>query len=128
MQARKGWLFTLAFLIGIGAAVAFNQYRMSVFNDVQVDDLVLNTDNLRGSDLVARVTTSASTPNVAFTGVVNSSTMTISGSQGLRFQTATITAASTVPAAAGILALDSAYVLYVSTGTGAGAWVKIGGQ
>ena len=35
---------------------------------------------------------------------------------------------NSAPSAAGILAIDSSYVLYVSTGTGEGAWVKIADQ
>lgn len=32
------------------------------------------------------------------------------------------------PSAAGILAVNSSYELYISTGTGVSAWVKVGGQ
>ena len=59
-------------------------------------------------------------------GSVSLSTVTISGSNGLRF--ATVVSTSTAPSAAGVLARNTANELYISTGTGAGAWVKVGGQ
>jgi hypothetical protein len=54
------------------------------------------------------------------------STTTVKGTQGLRFQG--YIAASGTPLAADIIGIDSSHILYISTGTGAGAWVKVGGQ
>lgn len=48
---------------------------------------------------------------------------------GIRItSTETISVGVSTPTAAGYLGIDSSYVLYISTGTGRGAWVKIGGQ
>lgn len=55
------------------------------------------------------------------------STMTLSGAQGLRMSQSVIDITA-APAAANILAHSSTFVLYISTSTGAGAWVKVGGQ
>lgn len=118
----------IVFLIGAGAAVAFNQYRMTVFNDVQVDDVVLNTDNVRGSDGVARLTTSASAPNAMLTGVT-ASTGTASFPYGSFGFLSVITSSGTVaPPAANYLAVGNGNILIISTGTGTGAWVKVGAQ
>ncbi len=59
-------------------------------------------------------------------GTIAVSTITISGSQGLRL--GTVAATTSTPAAAGILIRNSSNELYISTGTGAAAWVKVGGQ
>lgn len=40
----------------------------------------------------------------------------------------TITVGTTVPDYAGQLGVDTAYVVYVATGTGASQWSKVGGQ
>ena len=42
--------------------------------------------------------------------------------------TETITVGVSTPTAAGLLGIDSSYILYISTGTGRGAWEKVGGQ
>jgi len=48
---------------------------------------------------------------------------------GIRItSTETITVGVSTPTASGLLGFDATYVMYVSTGTGRGAWVKIGGQ
>lgn len=118
----------VVFSLGMGAAVAFNQYRMTVFNDTQVDDLVLNTDNLRGSDAVARLTTSASAPNAMLTGVA-ASTGTASFPYGsFGFLSVITSSGSVAPPAANYLAIGNGNILIVSTGTGTGAWVKVGSQ
>lgn len=46
----------------------------------------------------------------------------------LKISSITAEVPSGTPTAAGLIAFDTNYVMYVSTGTGAGAWVKIGGQ
>jgi hypothetical protein len=48
---------------------------------------------------------------------------------GIRFTSVeTISVGVSTPTAAGLLGIDATYVLHISTGTGRGAWVKIGGQ
>ena len=39
-----------------------------------------------------------------------------------------VVSTTSAPSAAGILAVNSAYTVYISTGTGAGAWTKVGAQ
>lgn len=46
----------------------------------------------------------------------------------IKFSSKTAAIPAGTPSTAGLIAFDSTYVMYVSTGTGAGAWVKIGGQ
>ncbi len=135
---NKGYLLAglIALLAIVGHVSGFNQYVVTKFNDVQVEDLKLNNNHILDSSATTRITvgsTNVITGNLTVTGtftppIVSVATMTITGTQGLRTTAFISSAATTVPIAAGILAFDSSYILYVSTGTGAGAWVKIGGQ
>ncbi len=104
------------------------------FTDIQCRNATITGTLTSGGCTCTNISTTTLTANdlVANFGVVAStvavSTMTISGTQGLRMAAGNITVVSTVPAAANILAHDSSNVLYISTGTGAGAWVKVGSQ
>jgi hypothetical protein len=48
---------------------------------------------------------------------------------GLRLTTTeSITVGVSTPSASGLIGIDSSYNLYISSGTGRGAWIKIGTQ
>ena len=51
----------------------------------------------------------------------------LSSTEAFQFGEASLNTSSS-PSAAGILAVDSGYDLYISSGTGPGAWIKVGGQ
>ncbi len=125
--------YLLASLLAFGF-VASAQAAATKFTDVNCRNLTVTGTLTSGGCTCTNISTTTLTANdlVANFGVATStitvSTMTVSGAQGLRTAQGHITAASTVPAAAGILAHDSSWILYISTGTGAGAWVKVGGQ
>lgn len=63
--------------------------------------------------------------NLTTTGVY-----TTSASTPYAVAVASVTAAvpASAPTQAGLIAFSTSYVMYVSTGTGTGAWVKIGAQ
>lgn len=62
--------------------------------------------------------------------VTNSSTVTMSASTpySIIFSSKTAAIPTGTPSVAGILAFDSNWVEYISTGSTPGAWVKVGGQ
>lgn len=61
-------------------------------------------------------------------GVVLSSTSAAGYQYAPRFGFNTLLDTTTAPSAQWLLGVNSAAELYISTGTGAGAWVKVGGQ
>lgn len=106
--------------------------------------VIFNVDpngDVTTDDTSATIGTSAKPyPNGYFTDlniaddVAITSDLTVSGTitvdtstEAFKFGEASLDTAS-APSAAGILAVDSSYDLYIATGTGAGAWVLIGGQ
>jgi hypothetical protein len=129
----KRLLAALVVTLGlVASAQAVCDHRTTTcFTNVDVSGaLSVGSSNITTSPLTAsdvNATYGVTGATATFT-TLTVSTVTISGSQGLRLTAGSITAASTVPAAANILAHDSSNVLYISTGTGAGAWVKVGGQ
>lgn len=83
---------------------------------------------IQDSGGTTRISLATSGTNVSLTGTVATSTVTVSGSQGLRLGTAVNVSVST-PAATGILARDSSNNLYISTGSANPTqWVKVGAQ
>lgn len=69
--------------------------------------------------------TSAVTGNQTVTGVINTSAST---PYAVAIGSVTAAVPAGTPSAAGLIAFSTTYVMYVSTGTGPGAWVKVGGQ
>jgi hypothetical protein len=71
------------------------------------------------------------TGNLVVTGTsTHTGVIATSASTPYAVSIASVTAAvpAGTPTAAGLIAFSTTYVMYVSTGTGPGAWVKIGGQ
>ncbi len=132
---KKGILLSalLAVMLFVGGLCAFNP---TVWTDGKFTLLEVVTGLLdsTGTTRLTLGATNAFTGNLSVSGtftppLVSVGTFTVTGQQGVRLTGGQfITPAATVPAAAGILGLDSSYVLYISSGTGTGAWVKIGGQ
>jgi hypothetical protein len=103
-------------LLGLGGSA---QAAPTRFTDLQATgDLTVGDDATITGDL-------AVTGNAAVTGVLSTSAAT---PYAIQISSKTAVVPTGTPSAAGILAFDSSWVLYVSTGTGAGAWVKVGGQ
>jgi hypothetical protein len=69
--------------------------------------------------------TLAVTGATTLTAVLNTASST---AYSIKISSKTAAIPAGTPTAAGLIAFDSTYVMYVSTGTGPGAWVKIGGQ
>lgn len=120
MSKVKSYL--LAGLLAL-IAVEVSFAAATKFTDLQCSNLTVTGALTSGGCTCTNI----STATLTTTNII-ASTVTLSGSQGLRLAPGNITAASTVPAAANILAHDSSNVLYISTGTGAGAWLKVGAQ
>jgi hypothetical protein len=106
----------LAFLLlGLGGVA---QAASTKFTDLRATgDLTVGDDATISGDL-------AVTGTASVTGLLSTSAST---PYSLRISSANVDITST-PSAAGIIGLTTAFVLYVSTGTGPAAWVKVGGQ
>lgn len=128
--------YLLAVLLGLGAVTVSNAaVGKTKFTDLQCTNLTV-TGTLTNAGCSCTNTSFASTVTFdkgiasstgTFTGAVSVSTMSVSGTTGFRLLGAFITP-GTDAGVAGALAYASSYVLYVGTGTGVGAWVKVGGQ
>lgn len=92
----------------------------TVCNNISTTTLTVNTLNVTGN--------TALTGTLAVTGATSVSTATVSGSQGLILATPIDVTVSS-PTAKGTLAITSAGVLYISSGTGTvTSWLKVGAQ
>lgn len=112
----------IAFLAALGTA-ALSQAAATKFTDLQCRNMTITGSLTSNGCTCTNISTATLT-----TASITASTITVSGAQAIRLPANYITANATVPAAANILGIDSAHILYISTGTGAGAWVKVGGQ
>lgn len=121
-KATKGYILAAAFavLALVGHVSGFNQYVVTKFSDVQVEDLKLNGNDILDSAGTTRITVGATT---TVTG-----TVTASNVQGFQWTRSSSDPVSGTATAVGIIAISSASVVYVSTGTGSNAWVKVGSQ
>jgi hypothetical protein len=115
MSKLKSYL--LAFLL-LGL-VSSAQAAATKFKDLTV------TGNLT---VTGTTTHTGAVTNTA--GTTTSGVITTSASTPYAISIASVTAAvpAGTPTAAGLIAFSTTYVMYVSTGTGAGAWVKVGSQ
>lgn len=80
--------------------------------------------NVQVTGTLAVTGATSHTGNVTHTGTIYTSATT---PYGIVISSKT----AAIPAGVGVLgalAVDSTYVLYIGTGTGVGAWVKVGGQ
>src|SRR6266850_8235257 len=118
--------YLLIFLLGLAFVEAVNA-AATKFTDVNCRNLTVTGTLTSGGCTCTNISTTTITANdvnVTY-GVTSStltvSTMTVTGSQGLRLSQSPITITG-APAAANILGVSSTNVLYISTGTGAGAW------
>lgn len=128
--------YLLAFLLGLGAITVSNAATPNTkFKNLQCENLNV-TGTLTNSGCSCTNTSFASTVTFAagvasttgtFSGVVSLSTVTVSGAEGLRMSGSVIDITA-APSASHILGISATHVLYISTSTGAGAWVKVGGQ
>jgi hypothetical protein len=129
--------YLLTFLLAL-AIVDVAHAAATTFTDVHVKKtLVVDGAVTAGSVNCSNVSTTTLTANdLIATYGVKASTFTATGlitlgnSTAYSLKVSSITAAipAGTPSAAGLIAFDSSYVMYISTGTGAGAWVKVGGQ
>lgn len=141
----------LAFLVTLASAT-LAQAAATKFTDVQCRNITvtgtltsggctctnISTTTLNAADVNATygVTGATATFTSETLGSLDTNTASLTGLLTLGSDTAysvkvsSITAAipTGTPTAAGLIAFDKSYVLYVSTGTGPGAWVKVGGQ
>lgn len=78
--------------------------------------------DVSGNTAVGSLTVSGT---AALTGVLNTATST---PYAIKFSSVTAAVPAGSPSAANILAVTTGSVLYISTGTGPGAWVKVGAQ
>lgn len=118
----------LAGLAGVAHAVCDSR-TTTCFTNVDVSGtLSTGSSNITTTPLVASDVNA--TYGVTAATITASGLLTLGSSTAYSIKISSKTAAipSGTPSAAGLIAFDSTYVMYVSTGTGAGAWVKIGGQ
>jgi hypothetical protein len=87
------------------------------------DDLVAQFNNLKGVPVLKLHDETIRTDYR-----INTGGLTIESALGLRWDNVRITTGTTSPGVAGVLAFDTAWTLWVSTGTTATQWVKIGAQ
>lgn len=73
------------------------------------------------------VTGNTTLSSATVTNTLTLSTVTVSGTMGLRF-IGIIDPAVSTPTATGILAIDSSFILYISTQAATASWQKIGTQ
>lgn len=117
--------FAVAAFIGLAfAATTFTNLKSE--GTLEVDGATQLDSTVAVAGAATLSSTLAVTGASTLTGAVTLSTVTVNGTQGLRFGISVDT--TSTPAAAGILAKNSSNELYISTGTGAAAWVKVGGQ
>lgn len=128
--ALKTALVVLAFASVAAAAATQDSRTKTSFTNI----VVTGTAEVDGAMTVDGVLTVSSqtitgTQTVAgaqtVTGVITTSAST---PYSIKISSKTAAVPGGTPTAAGLIAFDSTYVMYVSTGTGAGAWVKVGGQ
>lgn len=116
----------LAILVGTGTAFAACDSRTETcFRNISVS----GTTELDGATTVGGTlaVTGASTLSGALTttGVITTSAST---PYAIAIDSVTAVVPTGTPTRAGLIAFSTTYVMYVSTGTGPGAWVKVGGQ
>lgn len=120
----KGILLAAGFAVMavIGHVSGFNQYVVTKFNDVQVDDLKLNGNDILDSNGVTRVTV-GSTNQVVGNVTVSGGTFVILTSTAPRDVSSSI---GVTPPAAGALVYNSTdKEICVSTGTTRFTWVEV---
>ncbi len=118
----------LAFLVAM-LSVTVAQAAKTKFTNVEVTG-TLDVDGAMTTGVCScsNISTTTLTANtlIATTSVTASSATLSSTTTPLKFTGAITTSSS--PAAAGILGINSSNVLYISTGTSAGAWQKVSSQ
>jgi len=114
MNHAKKLLSIFAFVLGFGALAYATNISVQRFVVGPTDTEIYNLDD--DGDITAAG--SITVPTVVWTGT-----------QGLKFTGTVITSSgTTTPSAANILAIGNQNVLLISTGTGTGAWTKVGAQ
>jgi hypothetical protein len=124
------------FLASVGVLSAARY--VTNFGKIQLDQSEILDAN--GTTRLSVGSTNAITGNLTVSGTVAQTgaatfstisvgTVTVNGSQALRFAPYFITVGTDVPASTGTIAFTSTWLMYVATGTGnALQWVKIGSQ
>lgn len=123
-KLSKGYILAAAFaVLAVASHVSgFNQYVVTKFNDVQVDDLKLNGNDILDSNGVTRITTGA-TNSIVGNVTVSGGTFAVLTSTAPRDVSSTI---GVTPPVAGSLVYNSTdKEICLSTGTTRFTWVEV---